>query len=184
VGEDYRFVPPALGGERSRRPALQAHVAIGSPDADAPRRANVGLSGHYGWERREAALAESWAAAIDFAARAGWIGTAGEAFAGSNIDAFGGAVGLDARAAGGWAELQLFPSNLLTLAAGAGIDDLRGARRATLPRNRNRSAYANVIFAVTPELRSSFEYRWLETRTAGPRMHGNHHFDWVLAFTF
>jgi hypothetical protein len=184
TGEDYRFVPPALGGEHSRRPAVQARLELGSGDADAVRRAAAGVSGHYGWERREGALAESWAAALDFAARAGWIGAAGEAFTGANLDAFGGALGLDARAAGGWAELQLFPSNTLALTAGAGLDDLRDRRRALLPRSRNRSAYANVIVSVTPELRSSLEYRWLETRAAGPRTHGNHHFDWVLAYAF
>ncbi len=35
--EDYRFVPPALGGERSRRPGLQARVGYASDETDAPR---------------------------------------------------------------------------------------------------------------------------------------------------
>jgi hypothetical protein len=184
IGEDFRFVPPALGGERSRRPGVQAHVSVGSMDAEATRRANVGVSGHYGWERRESAVAEGWAAALDFAARSGWIATAGELFVGLNMDAFGGALGLDARAAGGWAELQLLPSELLSFTAGGGIDDLRDSRRAQLPRRRNRSAYANVIFSLTPEIRSSFEYRWLETLVLGPRTNRNHHFDWTLAYKF
>jgi len=183
-GEDFRFVPPALGGERSRRPGVQAHVSIGSMDAEASRRANVGVSGHYGWERRESVVAEGWAAAIDFAARSGWLATSGEAFVGSNIDAFGGALGLDARAAGGWAELQILPSELVSFTAGGGIDDVHDNRRAQLPRRRNRSAYANVIFSITPEIRSSFEYRWLETLVLGPRTHRNHHFDWTLAYKF
>ena len=73
-------------------------------------------------------LAESSATALDFAVRRDRIGVAGELFVGDNIDAFGGALGLDARARGGWAELQLFPTPRLLVAAGAGVDDIRGAR--------------------------------------------------------
>jgi hypothetical protein len=31
-------------------------------------------------------------------------------------------------------------------------------------RSENRSAFANVIFDLTPEVAVSLEYRWLETR--------------------
>ena len=38
-GEDYRFVPPALGGERSQRPGVQARVAASAGDrGDQPAR--------------------------------------------------------------------------------------------------------------------------------------------------
>ena len=80
VIEDYRFVPPALSGERSRRPALQARVAYASDEPTAPRLADVGVSGHYGWERRPSVVADSWAGAVDFALRRAWIGVAGELF--------------------------------------------------------------------------------------------------------
>jgi hypothetical protein len=182
--EDYRFVPPALGGERSRRPATQARIEIGSKDPDATRRAAIGLSGHYGWERRPATLAESWAGAIDFGARANVIGVAGEAFIGDNIDQFGGALGLDARTSGGWAEVQLFPTDRLSLNAGAGLDEIGRADRALVVRRRNRSAYGNVIISLTPEIQASFEYRWLGTAPAGASERRNHHFDWVLAYKF
>ena len=137
-GEDYRFVPPALGGERSRRPALQARVAYASGEPDATRFADVGVSGHYGWERRPSQLAESWAGAFDFAVRGGWLGAAGEVFAGENIDAFGGALGLDARAAGGWAELQIRPRPTVGINAGAGVDEIRGAARSVVPSQSKR----------------------------------------------
>jgi hypothetical protein len=70
-------------------------VELGSADPEAMRRASLGVSAHYGWERRPAALAESWATAVDFGARRDLFGVAGEVFLGENIDAFGGASRLD-----------------------------------------------------------------------------------------
>jgi hypothetical protein len=183
-GEDYRFVPPALGGERSRRPAAQARIELGSPDPEATRRASVGAAGHYGWERRAAGIVRGWAAALDFAARRDMFGVAGELFVGENMDTFGGALGLDARAAGGWAEVQFMPGTMWAFNAGAGIDDVTDGRRARLPRSRNRSAYGNVIISLTPEVRASFEYRWLGTVPLNRVEERNHHFDWVLAYSF
>jgi hypothetical protein len=130
AGEDYRFVPQPLGGERSRRPAVQGRVAFSSAhDEDVTRFASVAASGHGGTERRSATSASSWAAAVDFAARRDWVGVAGELFSGDNIDAFGGGTGLDRRASGGWAELQVFPSARLSFVAGGGLDRLRPRRR-------------------------------------------------------
>jgi hypothetical protein len=183
TGDAYLFVPPALGGERSRRPGVQARVAYTTAEAGAPRLLDVGFSSHVGWERRGNDLAQSWAGAVDFAARRDLIGVAGELFVGDNIDAFGGALGLDARAAGGWGELQLFPSDRLSFTAGGGIDDIRDSVRFTLPRRQNRSAFGSVIFSLTPEVQASFEYRWLST-LAGSADRPNHHFDWVLIHKF
>jgi hypothetical protein len=182
--EDYRFVPPALSGERSRRPGVQAHVAFGAPALEARRFVSAGLSGHYGWEQRPGELAESWAAAFDFGLRRDHVGLAGEAFVGENIDAFGGALGLDARAAGGWAELQLFAGDNVSFNAGAGVDQVTDDRRAMLVRRLNRTGYGNLIFSLTPEVQASFEYRWLETTPGTGSERRNHHFDWVLAYKF
>jgi hypothetical protein len=182
--EDYRFVPPALGGERSRRPGFQARLGYASDEPAASRLVDFGISGHYGWERRPAELADSWAGAVDFAFRRDWIGMAGEAFSGENIDAFGGALGLDARAAGGWAEIQFKPASRISMQAGAGVDEVRGAAQQIVPRRRNQTVYGNVIFTVTPEIETSFEYRWLTTTPRGAPERGNGHFDWVLAYKF
>jgi hypothetical protein len=182
--EDYRFVPPALSGERSQRPGVQAHLGFSSGEADAKRLAGAGVSGHYGWERRGGDLAESWAAALDFLIRVDRIGIAGEAFVGDNIDAFGGALGLDARAAGGWAELQLFPGSPVSFNLGGGVDQVTDDERAMLVRRLNRTAYGNMIFALTPEIDASFEYRWLGTSPGTGDERRNHHFDWVLAYKF
>jgi hypothetical protein len=182
--EDYRFVPPALGGERSRRPGLQARIGYASDEPTAPRLVDFGVSGHYGWERRPSELADSWAGAVDFALRRDWIGVAGEVFSGENIDAFGGALGLDARAAGGWAELQFKPTTRFSIQAGAGVDEVRGAAQQIVARRRNQTVYGNVIFAVTPEIETSFEYRWLTTTPRGAAERSNNHFDWVFAYKF
>jgi hypothetical protein len=182
--EDYRFVPPALAGERSRRPGLQARIGYASDEPTGRRLVDVSVSGHYGWERRPSELADSWAGAVDFALRRDWIGVAGELFSGENIDAFGGALGLDARAAGGWAELQFKPTTRFSVHAGAGVDEVRGAAQQVVPRRRNQTTYGNLIFAVTPEIETSFEYRWLTTTPRGAAERRNHHFDWVFAYKF
>jgi hypothetical protein len=183
-GEDYRFVPQAFGGERSRRPGVQARVAASGGDRETSRYIDVGLSGHYGWERRSAGLTDSFASVIDFSVRRDWIGAAGEFFVAENADAFGGGTGLDARTRGGWAELQFHPAERLSFAAGAGIDRLRGDPPPTLPRHRNRSAYGTTMFSLTPEVQASFEYHWLATQPGTGAERRNHHFDWVLAYKF
>ena len=63
-GEDYRFVPPTLGGERSQRPGVQARVAASGGDRETSRHADVGVSGHYGWERRSSGLVRSFASPL------------------------------------------------------------------------------------------------------------------------
>ena len=98
TGETYLFVPPALGGERSRRPGVQARVAY--TDGRSVGAARCSTSGYRDTPAGSGAattLANSWAAAVDFAARRDVIGVAGELFAADNADAFGGAIGLDAR---------------------------------------------------------------------------------------
>jgi outer membrane murein-binding lipoprotein Lpp len=183
VGDAFLFVPPALSGERSRRPGVQGRLAYVAGDPELTRAVDVGVSGHRGWERRGANLAPSWASALDLSARLDVIGVAGEYFVGENIDAFGGGTGLDARSTGGWGQVQLFPSRRLSFAAGAGVDDIRDPRRSTLARQRNQSAFANVIFSITPELETSFEYRQLRT-LVGTTDRRNQHFDWVFVHRF
>lgn len=184
AGENYRFVPPAIGGERSRHPAFQAHVGYASTTApDAPRSVAVGVSGHFGRERRSERVHQSWAGAVDFAARRDVLGFAGEVFSGDNVDAFGGGLGLEARSTGGWAELQLFPTAKLSAALGAGVDRLRGDAGA-LPRRRNRSVFGNLRYSFTPEVDAGFEYTWLGTLPGTGEERRNHHFDWVMVFRF
>lgn len=183
-GENYRFVPPAGAGERSRHPAVQARIEYASvPAVDAPRRVAFGVSGHFGRERRGGTLDEGWAGAFDLAVRRGWIGVAGEAFTGRNVDAFGGGTGLDVRSDGGWAELQVFPTARLFGAGGVGTDRVRG-QAAALPRRSNQNLYGNMRFALTPEVEAGFEYMRLTTKPVTGAARRNHHFDWVLVYRF
>lgn len=183
TGTDYLFVPPALGGERSRRPGVQARLAYRTGQLGEPRSIDLGVSGHAGWERRGNSLTRGWAAAVDVAARRNLIGVAGEMFVGENADAFGAALGLDARSVGGWGELQLFPSDRLSFTAGYGADDIRDARRFALPRRQNQSVYSSIIVSLTPEVQTSVEYRRLRT-VAGTASRFNHHVDWVFVHKF
>jgi hypothetical protein len=184
TGSDYRFVPPALGGERSMRPGVQARLAWERGDSASTRFAGVAASGHYGWEKRAGRLDRSWAAAIDFGARRDWLGVAGEVYAGDNVDAFGGASGLDRRAAGGWTELQVHAHSRASVHVGVGVDDVRGAGRATLARRGNGSAFGSVVFTLTPEIQASLEYRYLSTRPGVGASRTNHHVDWVMTYKF
>jgi hypothetical protein len=181
--DQYRFVPPALAGERSRHPAAQLRLQYRSGDVDALRRVDVGVSGHWGRERYGSRVSRSWAAALDLGLRRDWIGVAGEVFTGDNVDAFGGGTGLPARAAGGWGELQLYPTSRVRVNAGGGVDRLRGTLTA-LARQRGRSAFGNVIVSLTPELDASFEYWWLATRPVVGNERRNQHLDWVLVYRF
>ena len=47
----------------------------------------------------------------------------------------------------------------------------------------NRSAFANVILRITPEVSTSLEYRYLETEPAQVNERTNHHVDWALVYT-
>jgi hypothetical protein len=181
--DQFRFVPPALAGERARHPAFQARLQYARGAMEDVRRANVGLSGHWGRERFATRTDEAWAGAFDVALRRDWFGAAGEVFTGENLDAFGGGTGLPARSSGGWGELQLYPTTRLRFNAGGGIDRLRGDL-ASVARRRTRSAYGNVMFAFTPELEASFEYWWLGTAPGTGAERRNQHLDWVLVYRF
>ena len=181
--DQFRFVPPVLAGERSRHPAFQARLQFARGAVEDVRRANVGVSGHWGRERFATRVDKAWAGALDFSVRRDWIGAAGEVFTGDNLDAFGGGTGLPARASGGWGELQLYPATRWRVNVGGGIDRLRGDLSGGT-RRRTRSGFGNVMFAITPELEASFEYWWLGTLPGSGGERRNQHLDWVLVYRF
>lgn len=51
TASSYSFAPPALAGERSRRPALQGRLAWRARPASSDRAFEIGFSGHYSNER-------------------------------------------------------------------------------------------------------------------------------------
>jgi hypothetical protein len=174
---NYTFVPPPLGGERSRRPGIQARVAWRRGDEE--RGASLGMSGHYGRERPVDELLTSRAAALDFHVQGARFGIAGEAFVGDNIDAFGGALGQVSSAAGGFLEARVRPAARWEVVFGGGTDRPRDAVALT----RNNSAFGSLTFRPSPEVATSVEYRWLET-SAGVVRRKNNHFNWALTYGF
>ena len=174
---DYTFVPPALAGERSRRPGVQARIAW--QRGDDSRGASLGVSGHYSRERPATELVTSRAAAIDFHLQSRFVGIAGELFSGDNLDAFGGALGQPADASGGFLEARIRPATRWEIVFGGGTDRPSGAVALT----RNNSAFGSLTFRPTPEVATSFEYRWLET-SAGVLRRRNNHFNWALTYGF
>lgn len=174
---DYTFAPPALGGERSRRPGIQGRLAWQRGDED--RGASIGISGHYGRERPVDRSLTSRAAAVDFNLQGERVGIAGEGFVGDNLDAFGGALGQAADSAGGFLEARVRPIARWEVVVGGGSDRPTG----TVLLTRNNSAYGSVTFRPTPEVATSFEYRWLETSALVTRRRNNH-FNWALTYTF
>ena len=178
----YVFDPPALAGERSRWPAAQAR--LGWQQGDADRGASVGLSGHVGRERSAGTRDESWAAALDFNLQGRRYGLTGEGYAGENIDAFGGALGQQARSTGGFLEARLRPRERLELVVGGGTDRVERADPLAVTLSRNDSGFGSVIYRLSPEVATAIEYRWLVTTTLGRLRRENHHINWTFAYSF
>lgn len=178
----FSFVPPALAGERSRQPALQARLGWKWTGGDAG--AEIGVSGHRGAERFAGFAVTTWGTAVEFDFRKKWFGVGGEWFVGQNLDQFGGGLGQLARSRGGWAEARFQVAERTSFNTGYGTDRPYDRTLFAVVLDRNESVFANVIHNFTPEIAGSFEYRWLGTSPAGASRRENHHFDVVLAYSF
>ena len=184
AGPAYVFAPPAGAGERSERPALEAHVGYDRGDDVSAAEFHLGGSGHYGWSRFGAGLVASGAGAVDFLARAGRVGLAGEIYAAEDMDAYGAGVAQRGRSEGGWVEARLRASSKVSFTGGAGVDR-RPDGLGQFGRLRNTSAFGNTIVRLTPEVAVSLEYKWLQTRYGPvPVNRENHHVNAVFAVTF
>ncbi len=180
----YEFAPAAGTGERSKRPALEGRLGFARGDQAASGELALGVSGHYGWRRRGDRLTEAWAVAIDANARAGRVGLAGEYYAAENAEPFGGGISQAGRASGGWVEGRVAINQRTDLNGGFGLDRPDNPVGRVL-RSENRSAFGNVIFRFTPEVATSFEYRWLETEVGFITVkRKNHHVNAVFAVSF
>jgi hypothetical protein len=184
AGPDYVFAPAAGAGERSERPAVEGHVGLDRGDEDTGVELHAGVSGHYGWSKFGASLVGSSAGAVDFLARAGRIGVAGEFYTAEDMDAYGAGVAQRGRSEGGWVEAQLKASSRISFAGGAGLDR-RPDGLGQAGRLRNTSYFGNTIVRLTPEVAVSLEYKWLQTRYGPvPVNRENHHLNAVFAVTF
>ena len=182
-GSTYVFAPAAGAGERSQTPAVQARFGHRrAPDAGA--RWDVGVSGHYGRERRTSGTTREWAAAGDASIDVGRVGFGGELYAGDAVAAFGGGLGQPIRSAGGFGEVRLRATERLSFNAGGGLDQVADGDRALVALGSNRTWFGNAIFSATPEIRTSLEYRHLETETASGATRGNHHVNFAFTYAF
>jgi hypothetical protein len=68
--------------------------------------------------------------------------------------------------------------------AGFGTDQLIDRNSFPALLTRNPSFFTNVIYRLTPEIATSFEYRWLSTVPAAVAARHNNHFGIVLAYSF
>lgn len=184
VSDSFTFVPPNLAGERSRRPAIQGRLGWSRWNHESGDGLEIGVSGHTGSERYVTGSVPSRAAAVDFDARVGHFGFSGEWFIGENIDAFGGSVSQRAKSLGGFLEARLAASQKLDFNLGFGTDQLINRDSFPAPLARNPSFFSNVIYRLTPEVATSFEYRWLSTVPAQGAKRQNNHFGIVLAYSF
>jgi hypothetical protein len=189
VNRDYEFVPPALAGERSRMPGLQARIVWRARPEDPYTKPawEFGTSGHYSQERLLTPAVQripSWATAFDFNATAGRLGTGGELFVGRNVDAFGGSVAQIAKSYGGFIEGRVSATERLSFNGGYGTDRLFDSSRFLVSFSRNSSAFGNAIYRFTPEFGTSVEYRWLGTKAFTPEGRWNHHLNLIFAYSF
>ncbi|HVG85671.1 MAG TPA: hypothetical protein VM820_14190 [Vicinamibacterales bacterium] len=180
----YTFAPPAGAGERSERPAFEARAdyTLGTPDAAG--ELTVAFSARQAWREPALALNSATSWAVDFNARLGRIGFAGEYFDTDDAAEFGSAVGQARPAQGGWVEGRLRITSKLSTNVGAGMDEVQDAVPAGA-RSENRSVFGNIIFDLTPEVAVSLEYRWLET-TLGQALakRNNNHVNAVFVVRF
>ena len=179
-GEDYKFVPATLNGERSGRPGVQARLALHDPEADAPRHSTLACHHIRLGAKAEASRSSSRplstsASGETLSAR---LARCSSAATSTRLAAPLAWTRRKPRGLGGGAGVSVEPCHA---GRGGGIDHLRGTPATTLPRHRNRSAYGNGDFLA--DARSPGLVRIpLAGNAAWQRSERrNHHFDWTLA---
>jgi hypothetical protein len=181
---DYLFAPPALSGERSGYPGAQARIGWTLGGDTASRRAEFGLGGHVGRHRVDGLSRTSWATAIDADIHVGRAGFGGEFYTGDRLAAFGGAIGQQARAHGGYVEGRFALSRRLNAGVGLGRDRVAASQTRPMALTGNEARFGNLTYYFTPEIAGAFEYRWLVTTPLlGDRLR-NDHLNWTLAYSF
>lgn len=177
----------AYFGGNIRQPAFQARVAWRTKPADPGEEPTLefGLSGHYGHEIYTGQPVTSSGGAFDFNANHNRFGATAELYLGENLGAMGGAIGQAGKSDGGFFEGRFKATPRLDFNAGVGTDRVNREYNTdpTLLRT-NDGVYANTIFHFTPEIATSFEYRWLSTTPVSGPARRNNHIDMVFAYSF
>lgn len=176
-----------FSGAHIHQPAVQARVAWRTKPAGPGEEPafEFGFSGHYGHEVYFGQPLPSSGGALDFNANHGRIGFGGKMYLGQNLGAMGGAIGQAGRSEGGFMEGRLHATPKLEFNAGVATDQvIRGYNTHPTSLRKNDGVYANTIFRFTPELATSFEYRWLSTSPVAGPQRNNNHIDMVFAYSF
>jgi hypothetical protein len=182
-GSTYVFAPVPGAGERSRTPAIQARVGH-QRSGDSGARWDVGISGHHGRQRRSAGTTDQWAAAVDLSVDVGAVGLGGEVYAADAGAPFGAGLGQSVRSSGGFGEVRLRATERVAFNAGGGLDRVSANDRRLVPLRGNRTWFGNAILTITPELKTSLEYRHLQTETSGGTTRANHHVNFTFLYGF
>ena len=170
-------------GADSGLPSLQGRVGV-----RLPRGSAYGLSGHWGQEEYDLSAAgeeatfDSWSINLDARQRlAPKLVLQAEAFTGVNLQTYLGGVGngvelsrlQEIAANGGWFSFDLGPYESWSFHLGASVDDPRDEHLETGARSRNRSIFANGVWALTDRLEIGgeisewvTEYKDIEEATA------------------
>ncbi|ABS24257.1 hypothetical protein [Anaeromyxobacter sp. Fw109-5] len=195
VTADAASGAPGPVGERSGLPNLEARVA-GVYRPEGKTRAELGVSGHYGWEKYSFAATETRAAddftahssavALDLKLELPYVQLVGGAFSGENLDILyavnAKGVVPDAAAArvanvetrGLWGQAAVTPVAGYTLLLGAGLEDPRDATlpaASASPILRNVQYSAGALVNLTSKWRVGFEVTRYVTDTATPAGH-------------
>ena len=182
----FLFVPPNLGGERSRRPAVQARMSWSAEAGGLYEEPTweFGVSGHYSREVYTTGVSPSRAGAVDFDVTFRRFGIGGELFVGRNIEPYGAYLAKIAKSRGGFVEARFAATRKLDFNTGIGTDQLYDFVRFNPTLARNDSIFANTIYQFTPEFGASLEYRLLETKPRVGALRRNHHFNLTFAYSF
>lgn len=182
MSDTYTFIPPALAGERSERPAVQGR-AVWEFARDERHTLSLGVSGHQSSPEFTDGE-DSWIGAIDLDAQWRWLGIAGEAFTSDHAGAFTAGLGQQARSRGGWMEVRMAPAARWLVVAGGGTDRVSDAAAQGVTLARNASGFGALRVALTPELMLGMEYFHLQTTPVSGAVRRNNHLNWVLRYDF
>jgi hypothetical protein len=172
--------------ERSQRPFVQARMRYRWETAE--RSGEVGCGAHAGWialsstATQKRPLAVSHALACDLVAPWNMIELRGEAYSGQALRGLGGggigqALGpanTPVHDIGGWTQLNVAPSAIWSVGAGAGVDDPRDSDVSASGRQRNASAALNLITHPSGPLLLGLEARRISTTYAGRKLVSDH----------
>lgn len=184
VGIDQPYTGVGETGTDGDIPAFEGRIGVALPLWVEGKKVGVGISGHYGREEFDidgsgaTKDVPTWSVNGDlYLPILKTLTLLGEGFYGEDLATYGAGIGRGVvtnaedpkktktiKAYGGWAALQYNPAQKLAFNLGAGVDkidkesieDVGGARR-------NRSAFVNAAYKLTPTFTVGLEYLRIET---------------------